>query len=58
MLGDINATKGLGPGVDCPVAVFAGGVEGEGRRRRTSSEVERVEEVRLLEKALEHKVVL
>ena len=57
MLGDINVIKGLGPGVDCPVAVFAGGIEGEGRRR-TGGEVERVEEVRLLEKALEHKVVL
>lgn len=54
MLGDINTTKGLSPGVDCPVAVFAGGVEGEGR---TGGGVERVEEVRLLEEALECKVV-
>ena len=54
MLGDINTTKGLSPGVDRPVAVFAGGVEREGR---SGSGVERVEEVGLLEEALERKVV-
>ena len=42
MFRDVHSTEGLDPGVDCSMAVFAGGSEGG---ESGSGGVERVEEV-------------